>query len=305
MVSIIIPTYKRPDRLLKALNSVINQTYKDIEILVIDDDPEKNELPELLNTKYDKIRYFKNERKKGANGARNTGIIHAKGSFIAFLDDDDEWFSEKLDIQLGRTSLLDGEWAGCYCGWITDKKSYTTGLSGNLLIPFLEGKIETGSSSTLLFKKEVIDQVGFWDEELIRHQDWDYMVRVFLRFKFCFIEQPLVIVNGHNFPSFNIAKQANEMYLNKIKTLIIEVPQTTFNVFMANRYRDIAALAAINGKLSEAVHYTRKSTFYKTLSPYGYSKMALYLLNAKTFRTQFGGYKSYMHKIYSADGSNN
>ena len=105
-VSVVIPTYSRNSTLDRAIKSVLDQTFKDFEIIVIDDNPVDSKWrksTELLMQKYidnEKIRYIKNEKNMGGSGARNVGIKASKGEYIAFLDDDDEYLSQKVEKQL-------------------------------------------------------------------------------------------------------------------------------------------------------------------------------------------------------------
>lgn len=106
LVSVVIPTYSRSDILERALQSVLNQTYRNLDIIVIDDNtessPYRTYTRELME-KYDKdkrIRYIQNPKNLGGAGARNVGIEAALGEYIAFLDDDDEYYPEKIEKQL-------------------------------------------------------------------------------------------------------------------------------------------------------------------------------------------------------------
>ena len=94
-VSIIIPTKNRPDLLKRALASVINQSYQDWELFIIND----SDTEVSINSSDPRIQIIKNNNKSGANGARNTGINLARGEYIAFLDDDDLWEKNKLEKQ--------------------------------------------------------------------------------------------------------------------------------------------------------------------------------------------------------------
>ncbi len=106
LVSIIIPTYKRPKMLERAISSCLKQTYQNIEILIIDDNnpnTDERKETELFMKKYDsnsKIRYIKRERNGGGSASRNTGIWEARGTYIAFLDDDDYYFEKKVETQI-------------------------------------------------------------------------------------------------------------------------------------------------------------------------------------------------------------
>lgn len=106
LVSVVIPTYSRNTTLCKAIDSVINQTYKNLEIIVVDDNPADSEWrqsTEKLMEQYKKdsrVRYLKNKKNLGGSGARNEGIRASKGDYIAFLDDDDEYLPAKIEKQL-------------------------------------------------------------------------------------------------------------------------------------------------------------------------------------------------------------
>ena len=103
VVSVIIPTYKRPKELERAIISVKNQTYKNIEIIVVDDnanDIEQRKSTEQVVKKYENIVYIQNKENLGGSKTRNIGIENAKGKYIAFLDDDDEFLPNKIEQQI-------------------------------------------------------------------------------------------------------------------------------------------------------------------------------------------------------------
>ena len=106
LVSVIIPTYKRSDYLLRAIDSVLRQTYAPIEIIVVDDNEGNNEFREATKKNLQHyitsaaIQYLEHENNKGLPAARNTGIRLAKGDYVAFLDDDDEFLPEKIGLQV-------------------------------------------------------------------------------------------------------------------------------------------------------------------------------------------------------------
>ena len=123
LVSIIIPTYKRPDTLDRAINSVLNQTYKNIEVIVVDDnnpDTEARSKTEHIMSVYadnPRVRYIKHEKNKNGSAARNTGARYSQAKYVAFLDDDDEFFPEKIEAQVKRLEELPDEYAVCYRRW--------------------------------------------------------------------------------------------------------------------------------------------------------------------------------------------
>lgn len=119
MVSCIIPTYKRSDTLIRAVKSVINQSYKNLEIIIVDDNEPNDEYSLIVQERLkaisdERIRYI--QQKKHINGAaaRNVGINAARGEFIAFLDDDDEWLPSKIEKQINKL-MSNQEYNGITC----------------------------------------------------------------------------------------------------------------------------------------------------------------------------------------------
>ena len=98
-ISVVIPTYNRAHLIKDAVQSVLDQTLQPYEIIIIDDFSTDNTEEAINSFNSPLIKYVKNERKKGANGARNTGILIAKGEYIAFHDSDDLWLPKKLELQ--------------------------------------------------------------------------------------------------------------------------------------------------------------------------------------------------------------
>ena len=100
MVSVIIPTYNREKTIRRSIESILNKTYQDFEIIVVDYGSVDNTYEVVKSIDDNRIVYVKHEVNKGPSIARNTGIFTAKGDIIAFQDSDDEWFSYKLELQL-------------------------------------------------------------------------------------------------------------------------------------------------------------------------------------------------------------
>src|SRR5215510_2389269 len=99
-VSVIIPTHNRAEFLRSAITSVLNQTFQDFEIVIIDDASKDHTREVITNFNDVRIKVIHNRVSKGAAGSRNIGIINTNYEYIAFLDDDDEWLPEKLKIQI-------------------------------------------------------------------------------------------------------------------------------------------------------------------------------------------------------------
>src|SRR5262245_35235747 len=171
-VSVIIPTHNRAHFLRGAIFSVLNQTFQDFEIIIVDD--ASNDTTSQVVGSFDdkRLRYVRHETNKGGSAARNTGILASKSEYIAFLDDDDEWLPEKLakqmDVLIGSPPEV-----GCvYTGYIwVDRVSsrvlsqYSPTKRGNLFHDLLASNCVGGTSSILL-KRDCLRKVGLFDESL-------------------------------------------------------------------------------------------------------------------------------------------
>ncbi|GBD39772.1 UDP-Glc:alpha-D-GlcNAc-diphosphoundecaprenol beta-1,3-glucosyltransferase WfgD [bacterium HR37] len=198
-VSVIIPTYNRAGFLRSAIRSVLNQTFQDFEIIVVDDGSIDCSAKEVVNEFRDpRIRYIRHEVNRGGSAARNTGIKASRGRYIAFLDDDDEWLPEKLQKQIEVLYSSPERVGGVYTGflildrsnerllrrWIPSKRGY--------LLSELAKENCIKTTSTLLLRKECFDKVGLFDENLASSQDYDMWIRISKKFHFECVEEPLV-----------------------------------------------------------------------------------------------------------------
>lgn len=180
LVTVIIPTYKRSDKIERAIKSAINQTYKNIEIIVIDDNanfPEEREKTKKIVSKYENIKFIENEENLGGALTRNVGIDNAQGKYIAFLDDDDEFISNKIERQMELMKQKEKDcikvgMVYCYKNGINSegKTIFTTKIDyeGNCLFQQMIDNIET--TSTWICPKEVLIKVGKF-ENVKAHQD--------------------------------------------------------------------------------------------------------------------------------------
>ena len=181
-VSIIIPTYKRSEMIGRAINSVLHQTYKNIEVIVVDDNDEDSEYRKITEEKVKQylnlpnFTYLKHNKNKNGAVARNTGIKKAKGKYIGFLDDDDEFLKEKIEMQVNALKNTDDKIGAVYCGYNVLRgnkiiSQITLNDKGDLFEKLLLMNWGTGSGSNVLFKRSVFESIGLFDEELTRHQD--------------------------------------------------------------------------------------------------------------------------------------
>lgn len=185
LVSVITPTYNRGEILKETIQSVLNQTYHNFEYIIVDDGSTDN-TKEIVQSFQDKrIKYISQQHVGTPASGRNTGIKNAKGEFIAFLDSDDIWFPQKLEIQLKEFQKNADFLILATNGIVIPKRPYRKYLSikKNLVVSFRDlivNKIIPIINSSVLIKRTAIEAVGLIDEEhFIRaSEDYDYWLRI-------------------------------------------------------------------------------------------------------------------------------
>ena len=138
-VSVIIPTYNRAEFLRSAIESALNQTYTDLEIIVSDDKSTDHTREVVKSFKDNRIKYILNEGNKGPSATRNTAILASKGEYIAFLDDDDEWLPDKLQSQVEVLDKSQVKICGVYTNRLFIEKASGKIISDNPGIGLLNG----------------------------------------------------------------------------------------------------------------------------------------------------------------------
>lgn len=180
MISCIIPTYKRSDSLLRAVNSILDQTYENVEVIVVDDNEPNDEYSLIVQQNLgfiedERLRYLQQEKHINGAAARNFGVNQSKGQYIAFLDDDDEWMPDKLEKQVTILSNLDmsyGAVSSLTTIYRNGEKVRTTPAytETDLHKKVLEHSVSI-FTGTVLFRKECLDETGYFNTKLERHQD--------------------------------------------------------------------------------------------------------------------------------------
>lgn len=201
-VSVIIPTSGRIPLLLKAVKSVLNQTFQDFEIIVVDDSSDGNNLPDSLRELQDeRIKYFRNDRTKGSNGSRNTGIMIADGRYIAILDDDDLFNETKLEKQYDILENNPDIGVVTTQAYIVDENGEIEGRKDETFNPeeifyhLIFNNFLTHSS--IMFRKGIIPDSDYYNESLDYAQDYDLWGRLIGSVKFFQINEKLVSWRKH------------------------------------------------------------------------------------------------------------
>lgn len=191
MVSVIIPTYNRSTTIIRAVESVLNQTYRDIEVIVVDDGS-TDRTGELLKKIDDTRLRYVYQTNAGACSARNHGIDEAKGEYIAFHDSDDVWHLDKLEKQMKVMTQTDADIS--FCKLI---KKYKDGTEELLRKEIKEGFLDPNSdmrgigTASFVTKREVYDKIRF-NPEIPRLQDFEFLIRAADMFKVYCIDEGLV-----------------------------------------------------------------------------------------------------------------
>lgn len=224
LISVVIPNYNNSRFLIECLESVLTQTYKNIEIILVDDGSTDNSLQVLLSFQ-DRIELITTEN-RGPSAARNTGIMKAKGEFIAFLDSDDMWEPAKLKLQMEM--MLGGDYDLIYC---SGRDFFSTGVLGNLNRAQFSGNcykyfkqypasdiISLGCNTALLRVTRLRDS-GLFDESFIgAGEDWDFFRRYCRKAKVGFL--PNVLVKHRKHENSIMTRPTSDWYLGNSKAIV-------------------------------------------------------------------------------------
>lgn len=205
LISVIIPTYNRADIVIDAINTILNQTYQNFEIIIIDDGSTDNTKQVIKEINDPRIRYIYQENSGRPSCARNKGIKIATGEYIAFLDSDDLWHHQMLEKNINALNSNNN------IGFVTNWSSYRTFQGEEIFkkICYAKNRHDYMSylllspdkayagPSTILVKKECFEKVGCFDEEMTFCEDWDMFFRISLLYEFYNIEEVLTYVRVH------------------------------------------------------------------------------------------------------------
>jgi glycosyltransferase involved in cell wall biosynthesis len=207
-VTVVLPTYRRPQHLARAIATVQAQTFTDWELIVVDDNdprhPDRRGTQQAVSKHLDdpRIRFVRHDDNRGGSAARNTGIRAARAAWIAFLDDDDEWHATKLERQLALAERSATDVALVYCRIRarhdgTGRESVYRSEPDKCNIRDLFRRNHIGGTSCVMCRADALHEVGMFDEALASRQDIDLYVRLAGRYAFAFVDAALVTMNLH------------------------------------------------------------------------------------------------------------
>ena len=277
LVSIIIPSYNGSNKVADAVNSVLTQTYSNVEVIVVDDNgigtPEQKKTAESVAQfeENSNFHYVTHECNKHGSAARNTGAKAAKGAYLGFLDDDDVYYPNYVQLHMDVHKTLEEEYALTYCSshqYRNDVlvKENIKSASGSLLYEVLMHKVVVGSTS-LMIRKDAFDALGGFDESFRRHQDWEFTARVAANYKVRAIEKIGFRRNleYRNSPkNYETAKNYRVHYIEKMMPYIKTLPKKQQKDVIASNYVDVI------------MQLLRKRQFGKFIKEYREFKLGFY-----------------------------
>lgn len=301
LVSVVLPTYNRPERLAVAAESVNEQSYGPIELLVVDDHSERP-AREVLETEalvgepggIEEVRHVRHDRNRGANAARNSGIEAASGEFVAFLDDDDRWAPEKIARQVGRFRETDPSVGVVYTGTTytdpdgTVQRAESAVTHDDATRAILVGK-RIGEFPALLVRREVFDAAGLPDERFPSWQDREWCLRASRHCSFEAVADPLLIREvGHGDQiSDDFASKRDVSYplfVRKHRPLAADYGRIVERRFVASLSRHLGMAAVSTGHYDDARRYLLRAIRYWPGETLAYSYLLAALGGERTHR---------------------
>lgn len=271
LVSVVIPTYNRAAVLERSLRSVFGQTFEDFELIVVDDGS-TDSTQEFLAQFDGKLRHVFQEN-RGVAAARNTGIGLSSGELVAFLDSDDEWLPDKLARQV---ALFHPKGAAFVCHteeiWLRDgaqlmQKPIHRKQGGRFFERALERCLI--SPSSVMISRRLLDDVGWFDEELAAAEDYDLWLRITAFHEVDFIPEPLVIKHGGAADQLSRIIPAIDRFRVKAIVKILAHPELPADYFacaageLVRKCDILAAGCRKRGKIAEAETYRELACTYR------------------------------------------
>ncbi|MCG3209576.1 MAG: hypothetical protein FOGNACKC_03203 [Anaerolineae bacterium] len=273
-VSVIIPTHNRAELLPRAVQSVLNQSYQDFELIIVDD-ASNDDTPAVMASFNDpRIKTIRHSTNRRGSAARNTGINAATGEWVAFLDDDDKWLPDKLTRQLAAVQAGGSDQVVVYTGLHhinpngEVSRTFTPSKTEITQVELLYGNY-VGSTSTVMAPREALLTVGGFDATLRSCQDWDLWIRLADQCRFVAVPEPLV---NHHLSSIRVDTnleaqlQGRFKLLDKIKPQLQALPWWARQRILANHYLMIAGHYAGHRQIRAALTFATKACVANVLN---------------------------------------
>lgn len=301
----IIPSYNAAHLIGRAIRSVLSQTYRQFEIIVVDDGSTDDTATVAESFRRPALQIIRHPRNSGASAARNSGLRNAGGVYVAFLDSDDEWHPEKIQKQVECFARSSPAVGLVYTGWrwiieengklVQDKLPRFRGHLHEIL---LAGDC-VGSTSTPLIKASLLSSVGGFDETLPARQDWDLWLRLSPQCLFEFVPEILVkyYMSGTGISgSLHNKRRGTEMVVQKFQEEFDSHPKA-----LASQYVLLTIFSLLEDNLGVSRSYAMKSLSHQPLNLKVYWKAGIHLMLSmlgKRFRQSFFRWQQMINKDF-------
>lgn len=269
MVSVVIPTYRGTSTIRRTIKSVVNQTYKSMQIIVVDDNGDNTEeqrATQRIVEEFETVEYLIHKVNCNGSAARNTGITYSTGKYVAFLDDDDVWSPEKIERQVQAMEQMNGTVGMVYGPFVTidargGEKNVEGGIEGNILFDFLIERVQI-ASSLIMVRREVLVALHGFDESFSRHQDWEMICRIAEKYQVVYAPTAWTYkyLLHRNSPRRLEELENNRLYyLDKMGAIINTLPFEQRVEVFDYHYTFLAKESIRRGKLKRCVYWLRKT----------------------------------------------
>jgi glycosyltransferase involved in cell wall biosynthesis len=271
LISVVIPALNREKSITYCLNSVLAQTYENIEVIVVDDCSTDSTVAVVKSCTDPRIRCIVLERNAGAQAARNRGIKEATGDWIAFQDSDDEWMPGRLWKTLNCAQSRKVKVV--YCDGLVNRgrghglvKLSLRKLDGHVYSDLLiaPGPLYQG----LLVKIECFEKIGYLDENILAHQEWDTSIMLAKYFEFGFVDEPLFIWHNDGHDSISSDSRKNCVgYAQIVLKHMSEIIAVTSNAVLSQHFENMAL------RYHSIGDYESSSIYFKEAASLSYSRL--------------------------------
>ena len=252
LISVVIPTHSGSQVICRAVDSVLSQSYPNIEVIVVDDNGKGSE-EQIATEKVmkkdasdDRVKYFAHDVSLHGSAARNTGVKQSCGEFIALLDDDDYFLPNNIEEHYKTQIDHDDNFGVSFCGMHIVRGKIEEDIiakyEGDVLVHFLMGRMRVGSSLVMI-RRSVYEEFNGFDESFKRHQDWEFLTRIFTKYKLASTHKIGVVkINlDRNVATNPLKFEYNRIYfLDKMKGIIDSLPSKTSREIYDVHYTSIA-----------------------------------------------------------------
>lgn len=275
LVSVIITTYQNEKYLPRAIESVLHQTYPNIELIVVDDNPPESEArkkTEAVMECYPQAIYLRHSENKNGAAARNTGIRAASGSYIAFLDNDDLYFSGHIDACV-RAVQAHPNCKAVLCGTVKISRSIVWDRidppAGDVVKALLFRENALGTGSNLFVQADTVREINGFDERFRRHQDVEFGLRFFSRASACTLDAVQIVKemdSYSNMPDFEKFLETKRLLWNTFADLLSTLTEEEQKRYYAGQYSALLYAACKLGDREKIAWTVSQLSGYRALS---------------------------------------